>query len=230
MIGKYSPQELITPEEAIALFEYGTIAEMYTVKALFDIYRQRHGVDADRLWDTMRVLAFVYDTGRIQGIREERAKSEERRGKKPGLLFNNLKVLDRAITFEYNRNRKGESYLYEIHFYRERSGSRPVADYIRELAGKNDKDSRIKLQKIQDYINALSEYGLQLREPYIKHLDGEIWELRPLRDRILFVAWHNGSFVLLHHFMKKTQKTPAREIDKAKRELADLIERGVDIE
>ena len=109
--------------------------------------------------------------------------------------------------------------MYEIHFYRERSGSRPVADYIRELAGKNDKDSRIKLQKIQDYINALSEYGLQLREPYIKHLDGEIWELRPLRDRILFVAWHNGSFVLLHHFMKKTQKTPAREIDKAKREL-----------
>lgn len=83
MIGKYSPQELITPEEAIALFEYGTIAEMYTAKALFDIYRQRHGVDADRLWDTMRVLAFVYDTGRIQGIREERAKPEERRGKKP---------------------------------------------------------------------------------------------------------------------------------------------------
>lgn len=31
----------------------------------------------------MRVLAFVYDTGRIQGIREERAKPEERRGKKP---------------------------------------------------------------------------------------------------------------------------------------------------
>ena len=120
--------------------------------------------------------------------------------------------------------------MYEIHFYRERSGSRPVADYIRELAVKNDKDSRIKLQKIQDYINALSEYGLQLREPYIKHLDGEIWELRPLRDRILFVAWHNGSFVLLHHFMKKTQKTPAWEIDKATRELADLIERGVDIE
>lgn len=75
MVGKYSPQELITPEEAIALFEYGTIAEMYTAKALFDIYRQRHGVDADRLWDTMRVLSFAYDTGRIQGIREERAKA-----------------------------------------------------------------------------------------------------------------------------------------------------------
>jgi phage-related protein len=116
--------------------------------------------------------------------------------------------------------------LHQIHFYRAKDGSQPVADYIIALRKKNDKDSRIKLNKIQDYINALHEYGLQLREPYIKHLEGELWELRPLRDRILFVAWHNNSFVLLHQFMKKTQKTPAREIEKAKRELADLIERG----
>lgn len=116
--------------------------------------------------------------------------------------------------------------MHKIHFYKTKDGSRPVADYIIELKTKSDKDSRIKLNKIQDYINALSKYGLQLREPYIKHLDGEIWELRPLRDRILFVAWHDGSFVLLHQFMKKTQKTPVREIEKAKRELADLIERG----
>jgi phage-related protein len=139
-------------------------------------------------------------------------------------------VLDTLITLKYNKNRKGESYLHQIHFYRAKDGSRPVADYIIELRNKADKNSRIKLNKIQDYINALSEYGLQLREPYIKHLDGEIWELRPLRDRILFVAWHNGSFVLLHQFMKKTQKTPTREIEKAKRELADLIERGMDNE
>ena len=120
--------------------------------------------------------------------------------------------------------------MYTIFFYREKDGSRPVADYILELASKKDKNSRVKLNKIQDYIKALKEFGLQLKEPYIKHLDGEIWELRPLRDRILFVAWHNGSFVLLHHFMKKTQKTPAREIEKAKRELQDLIERGINDE
>ena len=120
--------------------------------------------------------------------------------------------------------------MHKIFFYMDRNGKEPVLDYLRELSGKADKDSRIKLNKIQDYINALSEYGLQLRAPYIKHLDGEIWELRPLRDRILFVAWHNGSFVLLHSFMKRTQKTPAREIAQAKRELADLIERGVEYE
>ena len=124
--------------------------------------------------------------------------------------------------------------MYTIFFYREKDGSRPVADYILELASKKDKNSRVKFTKIQHYIKALKEFGLQLKEPYIKHLDGEIWELRPLRDRILFVAWHNGSFVLLHHFMKKTQKTPAegaaREIEKAKRELQDLIERGINDE
>lgn len=75
-------------------------------------------------------------------------------------------------------------------------------------------------------MHILKRYGTLAGEPYMKHLDGDIWELRPLRDRILFVAWHEDSFVLLHSFMKKTQKTPAREIDKAKRELADLKERG----
>jgi len=120
--------------------------------------------------------------------------------------------------------------LHKIYFYRDRSGQEPVAEYIAELARKGDKESRIKLNKIRDYIKTLSEYGTRAGEPYIKHLDGEIWELRPLRDRILFIAWVNGGYVLLHHFMKKTQKTPAREIEKAKRELADLMERGVTYE
>ena len=120
--------------------------------------------------------------------------------------------------------------MHKIFFYKDKKGNEPVLDYLRELSEKSDKDSRIKLNKIRDYVKALSSYGLQLKEPYIKHIDGEIWELRPLRDRILFVAWHNGGFVLLHSFMKKTQKTPAREIKRAKQELADLIERGVEYE
>ena len=120
--------------------------------------------------------------------------------------------------------------MHSIYFYRDRSGREPVAEYMAELAGKSDKDSRIKLNKIRDYLKVLSEYGTQAGEPFVKHLDGEIWELRPLRDRILFAAWVNGSCVLLHQFVKKTQKTPAREIEKAKRELADIKERGTEYE
>ena len=120
--------------------------------------------------------------------------------------------------------------MHEIYFYKDRNGNEPVKEYILELGSKKDKDSRIKYNKIRDYIKALSEYGTQLGEPYIKHLDGAIWELRPIRDRILFVGWKDGSYVLLHQFMKKTQKTPAREIEKAKREWADLEERGLNHE
>lgn len=115
--------------------------------------------------------------------------------------------------------------MYKIYFYKDKNGNEPVAEYIMELSNKKDKANRIKLNKIRDYIKVLSDYGIQAGEPYLKHLDGDIWELRPLRDRILFVGWKNGSFVLLHQFMKKTQKTPKREIEKAKRELSDLIER-----
>jgi len=117
--------------------------------------------------------------------------------------------------------------VHTIYFYKDKNGNEPVLDYMRELARKKSKDSRIKLNKLNDYIELLSQHGTRTGEPYIKHLEDEIWELRPLRDRILFVAWLDGSFVHLHHFVKKTQKTPRREIEKAKRELKDIKERGV---
>lgn len=82
--------------------------------------------------------------------------------------------------------------MYKIHLYCDRNGHEPVYEYLRELTCKKDKDSRIKANKINDYIEALSQHGTMLGEPYLKHLDGEIWELRPLRDRILFVAWTDG--------------------------------------
>lgn len=98
--------------------------------------------------------------------------------------------------------------MHEIYFYKDKNDKEPVADYLTELASKKDKDSRIKLNKIRDYVKILSEYGTQAGEPYMKHLNGDIWELRPLRDRVLFVGWYSGSFVLLHHFIKKTRRHP----------------------
>lgn len=106
--------------------------------------------------------------------------------------------------------------MYKIVIYKDKNGKEPVAEYIQELATKNSKDSRIKLNKIREYIKILSNHGIRAGLPYMKHLDGEIWELRPLKDRILFVVLVNGSCVLLHVFQKKTKKTPAREIRFAK--------------
>lgn len=117
--------------------------------------------------------------------------------------------------------------MYNIYFYKNSKNQSPVLDYIYELKGKKDKNSRIQFQKIADYIDALKEYGLDAGEPYIKHLKDKIWELRPQRNRILFVTWENDSFVLLHTFVKKTQKTPKEEIEKAQREILDIKKRGL---
>ena len=116
--------------------------------------------------------------------------------------------------------------MYRVEFYKDKDGNEPVKEYISSLASRNDKDSRINLNKIRDYIKTLSEYGTRAGEPYVKHIDGEIWELRPLRNRILFFGYDGDRIILLSHFIKKTQKTPQREIDKAKRLMKDHKERS----
>lgn len=115
--------------------------------------------------------------------------------------------------------------MYKVLFYRNNKGEEPVLNYLNDLKNKKGKDSRIRLNKIGDYIQALQEYGTYLGANYLKHLDGEIWELRPLDDRILFAAFDGNNFVLLHQFRKKTRKTPRREIEKAKKEYIDFIRR-----
>lgn len=112
---------------------------------------------------------------------------------------------------------------HEIFFYKDKNGKEPVKDFIEKLYEKNTKDSRINLNKIQDYIQILARLGRTAGEPYIKHLEEEIWELRPLKNRIFFAGYVNDSFVLLHHFVKKTQKTPKKEIEKAKKEYQEIL-------
>lgn len=116
--------------------------------------------------------------------------------------------------------------MYKINFYKDKAGREPVAEYLSELSSKHDKNSRVKLNKIRDYIKLLEQFGLSLGEPYIKHIEDDLWELRPIRDRIFFMVWHDNSFILLHHFMKKSQKTPRKEIEAAKRKINDLKSRG----
>jgi phage-related protein len=116
--------------------------------------------------------------------------------------------------------------MFEVVFYKNQNGKEPVFEYMKELSGRKDKNSRINANKMNDYIQILSEHGTRAGEPYVKHLDGDIWELRPLRNRILFAVHKDGVFVLLHYFMKQSAKTPKKEIEKAKRNFADFIERS----
>ena len=118
--------------------------------------------------------------------------------------------------------------MYEVIFYKNRSGNESIKEYLYSLKSKSDscKDDRIKLEKIMTYIGALERYGVRIGSPMVKHLEGDIWELRPLRIRILLFLWQDNIFVLLHHFVKKTSKTPRKEIEQAKRNRNDFLERN----
>lgn len=75
-------------------------------------------------------------------------------------------------------------------------------------------DIRARFQRIVELIQS---HGLEhVREPYVKHLEGPIWEMRMKgKDgiaRALYVTAVGKRVVIVHVFVKKTQKTPRREI------------------
>lgn len=118
--------------------------------------------------------------------------------------------------------------MYEIEFYEDKNGYSEIAEYIKQLRqkSKSNKESRINLNKIVAYFDLLEENGTRIGEPITKHLEGEIWELRPLRNRFLYVYIRNRKFLVLHRFIKKTQKTPKKELERAKKKLKDYLERN----
>lgn len=70
-----------------------------------------------------------------------------------------------------------------------------------------------------------------LRMPYSKHLDDGIFELRGKVgsdiSRVLYFFYYGGKIVLTNGFIKKSQKTPTSEIEKAKNYRKNYIERCV---
>lgn len=70
-------------------------------------------------------------------------------------------------------------------------------------------------------VELIEAEGLErMREPYVKHLEGKLWEMRLKgRDgiaRSVYVTAAGKRVVVLRTFVKKTQKTPRRELKLAK--------------
>ncbi|MEK7592799.1 MAG: type II toxin-antitoxin system RelE/ParE family toxin [Patescibacteria group bacterium] len=83
---------------------------------------------------------------------------------------------------------------------------------------------KAKTKLIQSF-DLLIQYNIQLREPHVKKVAGtSLWELRILGQdnvRIFYVAVLEKKFLLLHGFVKKTQKTPQKEIRTALHRLTE---------
>ena len=80
-------------------------------------------------------------------------------------------------------------------------------------------------------IDLLAEFGNALKEPHVKHIEGDIWELRihfsSNISRIFYFTWAQETIVLLHGFVKKTQKMPRAELEIAEKRRKDYINRHI---
>ena len=102
---------------------------------------------------------------------------------------------------------------FEVVFYDLPNGKEPAKEFLEGL------DLKMQAKMIRT-ISLLQHNGTSLREPYSKPLDDGIFELRAKVgsdiSRVLYFFFVGRRIVLTNGFIKKTQKTPAGEIDKAK--------------
>lgn len=107
---------------------------------------------------------------------------------------------------------------YEVEYYELSDGSRPAEEFILS----QDVKMRTKLFLLLEF---LEEQGPALREPYSKSLGDGIFELRAKQgsdiSRVLYFFVVGRKIILTNGFVKKTQKTPVREIERAKRYRTD---------
>lgn len=96
-------------------------------------------------------------------------------------------------------------------FYRTPAGREPVREWLKELP---PADRKTLGEDIKDV-----EFAWPIGLPLVRPLGRELWEVRSSlsKNRIARVIFcvRAGEMVLLHGFIKKTQKTPTQEIDLA---------------
>ena len=122
---------------------------------------------------------------------------------------------------------------YNIIFYENKHGDSEIWNFLETLRknSNKNKDARIQYKQISLYIQLLQDNGTNLptnTTNITKHIEEDIWELRPGNNRIFYFYHKDNTFVLLHSFRKKSQKTPHYEIELAKAERNDFLSRKED--
>ena len=103
-------------------------------------------------------------------------------------------------------------------FYRTSGGAEPVLDWLRGLPAEDRRAIGTDLATVQ--------FGWPLGMPLCRPLGNGLWEVRsslPSRRiaRLLFFV-EDGWIGVVHGFIKKTQKTPADDLELARRRMKEM--------
>jgi phage-related protein len=105
----------------------------------------------------------------------------------------------------------------EVVFFRTDSGDEPVRDWLKDLAKPDKRIIGCDIKTVQ--------YGWPLGMPVVRKLEQGLWEIRSRLDkriaRVLFTV-QDDTMILLHGFIKKSQKTAKADLDLAKQRKTKL--------
>jgi phage-related protein len=110
---------------------------------------------------------------------------------------------------------------WKVLFYKTQANKSPVEEWLQGLS--------IKTQaKILRNLSLLETFDLNLKQPYVKPLEDQLHEIRTKDTqgiyRVIYFAYKNKEFIMLNGFTKKTQKTPRKEIELAKKRMKEIID------
>src|SRR5437660_7594024 len=105
-----------------------------------------------------------------------------------------------------------------VRFYRTNLGAEPVLEWLRKLERGDRRVIGMDLMRVQ--------IGWPIGMPLVRSLKGGLWEIRStlLSQRIarLILCFHRGTLVVLHGYIKKTRKTPAEDMELARRRMREV--------
>ena len=108
-------------------------------------------------------------------------------------------------------------YPLQVVFYRTARNIEPVREWLKELPRSERKIIGEDIKTIQ--------FGWPIGMPLVRKVDIGLWEIRSKIDnrisRVIFTVYNNF-IVLIHGFIKKTQKIPVKELRLAKKRLSNL--------
>lgn len=107
-----------------------------------------------------------------------------------------------------------------IYFYETSAGNSPIKRFIDGLP----KEDQARFLEVIDEIEA---NGLSAARVIFKPIEGKLWEIkfRSVRAgyRVFYILSEKALMVWLHAFSKKTQKTPQRELDIARKRMKEVF-------
>jgi phage-related protein len=108
----------------------------------------------------------------------------------------------------------------KVAFYEKASGKNPIEDFIQTLP-------KVDQARFADVFDGIEKHGLSCPRVQFRQLRGKLWEIKFNAGsggyRIAYVMIESDTMVWLHVFKKKTQKTPASDLDLAEKRMKEVL-------